>query len=140
MALESIIEHITGEANAQKENLIRDANLQAEVIIKDAQTEAAQIYKDTFEKGRASLEAEQQKLIVNARLEARKKLLFAKQGLIDKVFEGLKNEIDKEKLKKKQILHDKVKEVSEDFDFYLNQLRRACETELARILFDNRQD
>jgi hypothetical protein len=62
-------------------------------------------------------------------------LLAAKQELIDAVLEKLKSEIKKDKLKKKQILQDKIQEVPEDMDFYFQNIRRENESEIARILF-----
>jgi V/A-type H+-transporting ATPase subunit E len=135
MSIESIINHILDEAGVQRDKIMRDAQQQAELILQEAIQEADKVYQEILAREKSLLEAEKQKLIVNARLESKKNLLKAKQELIDRVIEKLKSEIEKEKFKKYQVLQDKVKEVPEDMDFYLNNLRLEYEPEIAKIIF-----
>jgi len=135
MSLESILEHILNESDIERERIIKEAQLEADKILRQAELEAGVFYKEIFEKEKALYEAQKQKLIVNARLEQKKSLLAAKQELIDAVFKKLKIALKEEKFKKQQILADKVKEIPEDIEFFLANLRRDHETEVARILF-----
>jgi vacuolar-type H+-ATPase subunit E/Vma4 len=135
MSLDSILGHIINEANSQKEIIIQQAKKQAEEISHSAKQEADKIYQAIISQEKSAFQSQKQKAIVNARLEARKNLLAAKQELMDAVLEQLKFQIGKEKFKKKQILQDRVHEVAEDIDFYLHQVRLDNETEIARTLF-----
>ncbi len=135
MSLESILSHILNQANAEKVNILRQAHQEKEKIIQKAKQEAERLYQETLHKERALSEAQKQKIIVNARLEPKKNLLKAKQELIDSVFVKLKSEFSKDKFKKQQVSQDKVREVSEDIDFYLKRIRVDHETEIADTLF-----
>lgn len=135
MSFESILSQIVNEANAERKKIINQANQQKEEILRQAKLEAENFYQEIVDKERRVFEAEKQKIIVNARLEGKKQLLSAKQGLIDQVFERLKSEIKKDSFKKKQISQDGTKEVPEDIDFYLKKIRPEYETEISEILF-----
>jgi vacuolar-type H+-ATPase subunit E/Vma4 len=135
MSLESIINHILGEASSQTEKIIQEAKQQREKIIQEAKLEAEKLHREILNKEKNLSEAERQKMVVNARLEQKKNLLKAKQELIDSVFQRLKPELKSDKFKKQQVLIDKVKEVPEDIDFYLAKVRQDYETEIAKVLF-----
>jgi len=135
MSLESILDHIIEQADAQKDKIIQEAKQQADIIMLSAQQEAEKLYREIINKEKSLYEAGKQKLIVNARLESRKKVLAMKQALISEAFKELKSEIKKDRFKKQQVLPDKVKDVPEDIDFYLQKIRRDNETEIAKILF-----
>lgn len=135
MSLESILNHILGEAEVQKDKIIQEARQEADKIINQAKKEAEGLYNEILAKEKALAEHEKQAQIVHARLEAKKNLLRAKQDLIDTIFIKLKEDLKKEKLKKQQISHDKTHEVMEDIDFYLNRVRLDYETEIAKVLF-----
>lgn len=135
MSLESILDHIIDQADAQKDKIIQEASQQADAIVLSAQQEAEKLYREIIDKEKSLCQAQKQKLIVNARLESRKKILAMKQALISEAFKELKSEIKKDKFKKQQVLPDKVKDVPEDIDFYLQKIRRDNETEIAKILF-----
>lgn len=135
MSLESILKRIINEANTQKELIIQDARNQAAVIIQEARKEAEKNYQVALDKQRAIYARQKKRLVVNARLDYKKELLLAKQELMEGVFKKLKSTLKTEKIKKQQISQDKIEEVSEDMDFYLNQLRQKYETEIARMLF-----
>lgn len=135
MSLESILSHILDKANTERERIIQEARSEAQRIIKEANLEAEKLYQGILDKERTLYERQKQRLIVNARLESRKDLLAAKQELVDSVFKKLKSTLNKTKLKKQQVAQEKVHEVAEDIDFYLNQIRPDCESEIAKILF-----
>ncbi len=135
MSLESILNNIIDEADSQKEKIIRQAQQQADAIIQAAKQEAQRLYQELIDKEKNLSLAGKQKLIVDVRLESKKKLLSMKQELINAVFEKFKSGIKKDKLKKKQILQDKIHEVPEDIDFYLDKIRLDHESEIAKMLF-----
>lgn len=135
MSLDSILGHILDEANAQADKIIREAEEKATGIIQEAKAEAQKLYQEILEKEKALYEKERQCLIVNARLEQRKNLLAAKQELIGAAFERLKQTAKLDKFKRQVVTVEAVKEVPEDVDFYLVQLRQDYETEISAILF-----
>lgn len=135
MSVETILEHITKDTQGQSQKIVQEAQQEAAAITQQAQKKADQLYVDLLAKEKALYAAQKQRVIVNARMEYKKDLLGAKQELISLVLEKVKHQIGKGKLKKEQIAQDKVQEVSEDIDFFLEQLRRDYETEIAETLF-----
>jgi len=135
MSLESILDRILAEAQLKAEDIIRQARQEAEDIIRQARQEAANIYRESIDREKSIFEKRKQKLIVQAHLEGKKKILAAKQELIDEVFKDFKLSLGKNKLKKQQVAYDKVHEVAEDVDFYLGRIRPDYEADIARILF-----
>lgn len=136
MALEAILKHILNDANIEAEGIIRKATEEALRIIREGKIEAEKLYQDNIDKEKALCEKQRQKVIVNARLEAKKDLLLTKQELIDSVFKKVKANLNKAQLKKQQIGQDKVQEAYEDSDFYLNKIRPDYETKIAEMLFE----
>jgi vacuolar-type H+-ATPase subunit E/Vma4 len=135
MSLESILEHIVNESGFQQEKIIQAARHEAARIVQGARAEAEGLYKDIYEQERVVFENQKQKQLVNARLEHKKSLLLAKQGLMDRAFKKLKSILKAERFKKEQVLADRVKEAPENIDFYLARFRQEHETEIAGILF-----
>jgi vacuolar-type H+-ATPase subunit E/Vma4 len=135
MSLEAILNHILAEANTQRDKIIREAKLAADKIMREAKQEAEALYQEVLNKEKTLSLAQKQRLLVNARLEEQKNLLQEKQELIDSVFERLKSTLKSDRFKKQQVSQDRTKEVPEDIDFYLKQLRQDYETEIAGILF-----
>lgn len=135
MSLENIVDHIIRNADIQKETIIEEARQKALNIIIESKKEANVIYEDLIRKEKSLMENQNRKLIVAARLKNRNFLLQVKQNLISESFSRLKSHLGRGSLKKKQIFSDKVKEIPEDIDFYLNKLRADFENEVAKILF-----
>lgn len=135
MSLESILSHILNKADAEREKIIREARIEAESIIKEANLEAEKLYQGILDKETALSDRQKQRLLVNARLESKKNLLKAKQELVDSVFEKLQSAFPEGKFKKQRVSPDKVQEIVENVDFYLNKIRLDYEIEIAEILF-----
>lgn len=135
MSLESILEHILSQANCQKDKIIETAKEEADKIIQAAKLEADKLFQESLEKEKRLYLAGQQKRLVEAHLEAKRQILESKQELISHVFEKLKAGLDKNRFKKERIASDKVEEVNEDLDFYLNKIRPDYEAQIAKILF-----
>src|SRR3989338_2132113 len=100
MSLESIIEHIISDANAEREKIIQEARKEAQIIIREARKQAEGIYQEILGKESIACENQRQRMIVNARLEQKKNSLGAKQELINLVFENLKPGLNEGKFKK----------------------------------------
>lgn len=135
MSLESIINHILEEAGTKKQEIIQQAQKEAERIIQAARLAADNLYQDIIAKARADAERQKHQLMVQACLEQKKNLLKTKQELIDSLFQELKSTLREGKIKKQQVSEDKVKEVAEDIDFYLEKIRHDYESKIAGILF-----
>ena len=135
MSLDSILKHILDEANNQRQEIIRQARFEAEAIIQEARLRAKVVSEEVMHQAREDCQRCRQRLLVSARLEAKKGLLSVKQELITEVFGRLKSGLKGDRFKKQQVLQEKIKEVPEDLNFYLAQLRQDYEALVAEILF-----
>ena len=135
MSLESIINHILEEAGTKKQEIIQQAQKEAARIIQEARVEADNLYREIIAKAKVDAERQKHQLLVQGRLEQKKNLLKTKQELIDSLFQELKSTLREGKIKKQQVFQDKIKEVAEDIDFYLEKIRHDYESEIAGILF-----
>ncbi len=135
MSFDSILKHILDEAGSKRQEILRQAHLEAEILIQEARAQADTLYQDIIGQAKKDCQKNKERLLVEARLEAKKNLLLVKQGLIAEVFTRLRMGLKSDRFKKEQVSQDKVKEVPEDLDFYLAKLRQDYETEIAGILF-----
>lgn len=135
MSLESILKHISDEAEAEEKKIVQEAKAKAEETIRLAEQQAEVIYQGISSQARVDYESQKQRQIVHARLEKKKKLLEAKQELMNSVFKKIKSELETGNLKKQQVFPNEVKEAPEDIDFYLNRFRQDYEAKIAEILF-----
>lgn len=135
MSLDTIVDRILIEANSQKEGIVRQARQEADGIIRSAREDAQKIYDELCAQEKIRSDNQRRRAIANARLEAKKEILRAKQELIDAAFGRLKSELSKEKFRKTQVFPDKEVDVSEDIDFYLAKIRLDYEGEIIRNLF-----
>jgi vacuolar-type H+-ATPase subunit E/Vma4 len=135
MSLESILEHINAEAQAEKEKIIQAGQKEAGDLIYQARLEAERLDREIVKRQKALAEKQKQGLIVNARLKAKSDLLSCKQEIIDSIFNKVRESLGKNKFKKQLISQEKVSEVSADAPYYLEKARRDYESEIARILF-----
>jgi len=83
---EKLKEKIIIEANEQAEHVLNEARRRAEGIVSKAEEEAAARKKLLLEKARAQAEERRRRILTIAELEARKKLLAAKEELIEDTF------------------------------------------------------
>ena len=135
MSLDSILKHILDEAGVRRQEILRQARKESEALIQEARVEADSLYQGILNQAMQDCEKTKERLLVDARLGAKKDLLLAKQELIGEVFAMLKAALRTDRLKKQQVLEDKIKEAPEDIDFYLAKLRQDYETEIAEMLF-----
>jgi len=135
MSLESIIQHILKEAGTKKQGIIQQAQKEAERMIQEGRLEADNLYQDIIAQAKADAQRQKNQLLVQARLEQKKNLLKTKQESIDSLFRELKSRLREGKVKKQQVYSDKIKEMAEDIDFYLEKSRHDYESEIGEILF-----
>jgi V/A-type H+-transporting ATPase subunit E len=135
MSLEKIIGSIRASAETQADAVVREATEQANGIIQAVHQQAGDVYDRLCAQEQQKLQRHREKVLVNARLDARRAILQAKQELIDDIFDLLKVELVKARLKKKEIFSDGQREAACDLDFYLAGLRNDYESQVALRLF-----
>lgn len=135
MSLEPILAHILQQAKGQSDQLIQEAHQKREQILQQAKAEAERLEQELLRQETMQMEAERQRLLVEARLEAKSALLQAKQGLITEVFAQLRPFLPQNKFKKQQVEREKITEVAEEPEAYLNRIKLELETDVAKILF-----
>jgi V/A-type H+-transporting ATPase subunit E len=135
MAIDSILNHIVSAAESEAEAIIKKAQADAHSLAEKTQRESDVIYKKIMDKEHAACETHKKALIVDARLEAKKEILKARQEIIDEVFNRLKSQLPSAILKKQQVYADKIKESSLAAEPFIEHLRQRYDADIARILF-----
>ena len=87
MALEDILKRVRDDAHKEAEEIKAGAEKTISEIIKEAEKKARAAKEEFLNKAKAQAALEYQRILSNARLEAKKGLLSAKRRLINKVFE-----------------------------------------------------
>jgi V/A-type H+-transporting ATPase subunit E len=82
-----IIEKIKEDARREAESILEDARREAESILEDARRRAEQRRRDIIARGEKEADLLRQRIVANAKLNARKSALDAKEELISAVFE-----------------------------------------------------
>ena len=136
MSLEKILRRIADDAQAEAERIIQENRKKAEEIKEKARQEASDLADSLLEmKGeKANLEA--CRLITQARLEGKLKLLGSKKELIEEVMNrAFQSEGLREKgLKKDVILKDGKREELFDEEKLKEELRPLLEGYIAEVL------
>lgn len=135
MALDSILTRIQDETDAQARAIVQEARLQAEKSVEAGRQEADKLYREIMRAAQNLAAQKKQRALVICRLENRKKILQVKQEILDALFAKTKSELKKNRIKKQVVAAQGCTEESENIDFFLNDLRRDIETELAQMLF-----
>ncbi len=136
MSLEKILDKILEEALSEAERIILESKQKAEEIKQNArkqsELQAKVLLEDVERKG--NLEAS--RLVTQARLEKRIKILRCKKDLIDAVLEKAFQKQTGEKIgmKRKIILKDGEKEELVDREKLKQELRPKLEKDIAEVL------
>ena len=87
MSLESILEKIGREAQAERERIIRESREKAEQLRSQAETEAGELSQQLLAESAREAELEAHRLVTQARLQKRLRLLSLKKELVDEVLD-----------------------------------------------------
>jgi vacuolar-type H+-ATPase subunit E/Vma4 len=135
MAIDSILEHILSEGARQREAILRDAAAQAGVIDSAGKQAAGETYLKILHEETERIALNRKRRLIAVRLEIRNDILRAKQEIIDRLFTEWKTTLRKGTFQKQQVSFTRMKAVAENTDFFLTDIRRDFETEIASILF-----
>ena len=86
MSLESILEHISKEVEAQRDEILKDAREKREAMLEQARETARKEAQALEQRGQDDARARHERIVTLARLESRKRLLAAKQKVMESAF------------------------------------------------------
>lgn len=135
MSIASILTRIQAEADSQVKTVLCRAQEQAEELLVSAKREAEQLYIQNVDRENKLLAQENQRLLVGRRLENRKRILGSKQEILDGLFAELQAGLKKKRIQKLVISPQTSATKPETLDFFIANLRRDSESEIAAILF-----
>jgi V/A-type H+-transporting ATPase subunit E len=136
MSLEKIIDKILQDAQKEADEIIAENQEKANEIkaaaLRDAEVLADSLQKEDERQGK--LEAS--RLLTQARLEGKVKILSFKKNLIDSVLEKAfqNQDLDNEAFKRRVILKDGEKEESFEKERLMEEIRPKLESYIAEIL------
>lgn len=81
-----ILEKIREDSEKEVERIIGEAKKKSEEIIKKSEKEGKERYEELIIQGKKNAELEKQRIIANARLQAKKLILETKESIIEKTF------------------------------------------------------
>ncbi len=136
MSLESILEKIGREAQAERERIIRESREKAEKLRSEAELEAQKQSAQLLKESAREAELEAHRLVTQARLQKRLRLLSLKKKLVDEV---LDQAFDRQtesavSLKRKVVLKEGIREETLDRETLKQELRPQLEGYIAELL------
>ncbi len=136
MSLEKIVEKILQDAQIEADRIIQESLQKAEEIKEKARTEGEERARALLEEVERQAKHDASRLVTQARLEERIKLLSCKKILIDETLDKVfqKQDLKKDKLRRTVVMKDGEKEESLDLDELKHQLRPRLEKEIAEVL------
>ncbi len=81
-----ILEKIREDSEKEVERIIGEAKKKSEEIIKKSEKDGKKRYEELIIQGKKNAELEKQRIIANARLQAKKLILETKESIIEKTF------------------------------------------------------
>ena len=136
MSLESILEKIGREAQAEREKIIRDSRDKAEKLKSEAAREAEEAAARLLEESEREAELEAHRLVTQARLHKKLELLALKKELVDEVMNRAFSSQDSSALalKRQVVLKDGVHEEAVDRETLKQELRPRLEGFIAELM------
>lgn len=136
MSLEKILDKILEEARNEAEQILRESRQKAEEITQNARKQGEMQANTILEQGERQGSLEASRLVTQARLEKRIKILSCKKDLIDEVLEKAfqKQKGDKIGLKRKIIRKDGEFEEFVDHEKLKQELRPKLEKDIVEVL------
>lgn len=114
MTLKEVTEEIVSNANLEALSIIARARDTVEEQEKKTKIEIEEYRKNVNEKTKNFLLSFEQQELANARAEARKRVLKAKQELVDEVIESTKENLVNLDKKRKTVFLEKLKKLAEN--------------------------
>jgi vacuolar-type H+-ATPase subunit H len=136
MSLEKILDKILEEAQKEAARIILETRQKAEEIKHNARTQSEIQAKTILEQIEKQADLEASRLVTQARLEKRIKILSCKKDLIDEVLDKAfqKQKGESIGLKRKIILKDREIEELVDHEKLKQELRPKLEKEIVGVL------
>jgi vacuolar-type H+-ATPase subunit H len=136
MSLEKIIERILAEAQAEVERIIQESRSKADDIREKARTEGKEHAEALLDEVDRQGQLEASRLVTQARLDKRIKILSCKKELIEEVLDRAfqKENLADKGVRQKIIMKDGEKEVSFDQERLKQELRPMLEKDIAEVL------
>ncbi len=136
MSLEKIVEKILEDAQTEADTIIQESLRRAEEIKKNARKLGEERARALLEEVERQAQLDASRIITQARLEKKIKILSCKKDLIDEILDKVFQKLDLkgERLKRKIIMKDGEKEESFDLEELKQQLRPELEKEIAKVL------
>lgn len=136
MSLEKILQRIREDAEGEAEKIIAESRRKAEEIKENARREAEELSEALKKEVGREAELEANRLVTQARLEGKLKLLSRKKELIERVLESAFQGVDliQEGLKKEIILKQGRREESFDQEKLKDELRPLLESDIVEVL------
>lgn len=136
MSLEKIIERILEEARIEVERILQESRIKADDIKEKARIEGQEHAEALLDEVDRQGKLEASRLITQARLEKRIKILSCKKELIDKVLDRAfqKENLAERGVRQTIIMKDGEKEVSFDKERLKQEVRPLLEKDIAEVL------
>lgn len=129
MSLEKIVEKVLADAQAEADRIIKESHLKGDEIKEKARQQGQEHAEALLEEVERQGRLEANRLITQARLEKRIKILACKKELIDEVLHRAfqREKFEEKGLKQKIIMKDGEKEVLFDQEKLKQELRPRLE-------------
>ncbi|WP_423791932.1 V-type ATP synthase subunit E [Methanocaldococcus indicus] len=133
MGIDKIKSKILEDATAEANKIIEEAKKEKEEILKKAEEEAKKRKEEILKRGEKEAELLKNRIIAEAKLEAKKKLLKAREEIIEKAIEKLREDLKKlpESDKYQDILYkltvDAINVLGEEEEYYAKINERDIE-------------
>ena len=136
MSLESILEKIRREAQAERERFIRESRDRAEKLRSEAELEAEEQVGQLLRESAREAELESLRLVTHARLQKKLRLLALKKELVDEVLNQAfaRQASSVLSLKRQIVLKEGVREEALDRETLKKELRPQLEGFIADLL------
>ncbi|GBF36039.1 V/A-type H+/Na+-transporting ATPase subunit E [Methanofervidicoccus abyssi] len=95
MGVDEIVSKILEDANKEAEKIKEDAQVEASKILDDARKEAEKRKNEILKKGEKEAEMVKNRIIAEAKLKVRKKMLIKREELIEKAIKKLREDLIK---------------------------------------------
>lgn len=132
--METIIEKILADARTEAGKIVQESHEKADKIREAARAEASGLARSVIQEAERRGNLEASRLLTQARLESRLKILSLKKTLVDEVLDKAiqKKGLEAKKLKRKVILKDGEREEAVD----LSRLREELRAKLEKFILE----